>query len=119
MLAGEPNPSRPIFGAVCDRIAFGIDDETPDGVQPPFYSMGGTTMIVCDRSYIARWWNGVMGVSAISGHTAPCDEEVIVDGETAEKMILNHLAERGYDISSVEKLRIRGGRGLTKKSGKR
>lgn len=119
LLAGDPDPSRPIFGAACDRAAFGLDDGTPDGVQPPFYSMGVTTLIVCDRSYVARWGKGTMTVSTIKGHTEPCHDEVLVDGETAERMILNHLAERGYDISSVEKLKIREVRRRPKASSRR
>lgn len=107
LLAGPPDRMRPIFGVVNDPIAFGLGDVPPQGIKPPFYSMGVTTMILCNRVYMAYWFSGRLLYSRINGHTDPCEPDQFPRPREAENMILEHLRERGYDVEEVEVLEKR------------
>ena len=76
---------------------FEIDAEkTP----PPFYSLGMVRVIVCHKSFRLSLRNRVMHVSSIEDHTSPCPEAELPDPAEVERLILSHLAQNGYDVSS-------------------
>ena len=87
---------RPGATVKCGRL-FEIDAaKTP----PPFYSLGMVRAIICHKSFRLSLRNRVMEVSSIEGHTVPCPETELPDPAEVEQLILSHLAQVGYDVSS-------------------
>ena len=67
---------------------------------PPFYSLGMVRAIICHKSFRLSLRNRVMEVSSIEGHTVPCPETELPDPAEVEQLILSHLAQVSYDVSS-------------------
>lgn len=66
---------------------------------PPFYSIGEVALISCNIAYRLKLSPARWIVTPISDSTLTC--EPIGDAE-AYRRILDHLRERGYDLSSLE-----------------
>jgi hypothetical protein len=105
LLAAGADPLRPVFSA--ERTS------TPavrqgnrwlldlSALRPPFYSMGKTTMIVCDRAYTIDWEASEMHSERVASHTAACGDSLLPTPENARQQIFQHLEACGYDLSAV------------------
>jgi arylsulfatase A-like enzyme len=103
LLASEPDRLRPI-------ISIGAKEETElrDGwfemrdSRPPFYSLRYVNIAVCQRSFSLDLRTNAMTVSELSGHSAPCAESELPEPAEARRLIVEHLRENGYDVSSLD-----------------
>ena len=105
LLAGEADPLRPVFSAERTSTPAVRRDNRwlldLSALRPPFYSMGKTTMIVCDRAYTIDWETNEMHVQHIDSHTAACGDSLVPTPEDARQRILQHLGACGYDLSAL------------------
>jgi arylsulfatase A-like enzyme len=96
---------RPVFSTKCKTREIqreaGRARVAEPAMTPPFYSIGRVTMIVCNRSYTLDVVAMQMEVEEVAGHTAPCEPAELPSVEDAQAAIRQHLAERGYDVSSI------------------
>jgi hypothetical protein len=105
LLAGEPDPTRPIFstgvtpGTVDDNGYWTIDAER---IEPPFYQFGYLRAIVCQKWYRINLRSFEWEQGEVVGHSAPCDEEVLPDAQSAQSAILKRLKRDGFEISSLQ-----------------
>jgi hypothetical protein len=104
LLRGEPDPLRPVFGSEYDDTAL-VDDNgrlviDATRIEPPFYTMRRATMVVCDRLFRVDLPSRDLQFGEVEGHTQPCAESDVPSARQAFVMILNHLSENGYDVSS-------------------
>lgn len=70
LISRPPPLMRPIFGAGYNRTVFRDRRRRSINLRPPLYSMGLTTMVVCDRIYVAHWADGWLLPRNIVGHTS-------------------------------------------------
>jgi hypothetical protein len=96
---------RPIFTMERKRNAIVA---TPKGrlldklkIGPPFYSIGSVGVIICQKMFLLNLEDGVLAVSDIKGHTSPCRDSDIPSPQQAGRLIIDHLADNGYDTSSI------------------
>lgn len=73
--------------------------------DPPFYSMGGIAVVVCNRWYQLKLEDGGLFVRDVEGHTRPCTEQELPTPQAALQFMLSHLEKKGYDVSSVPVVR--------------
>ena len=104
LIAGGPPADRAIFtvdrvhGAeVGDMARLRLDRRS---IGPPFYSIGSVGLFHCDGFYDLRLGEGVLEVSRVKGHTAPCLGGGL-DPQRAARLIIDRLADDGYDVSSI------------------
>jgi hypothetical protein len=71
-------------------------------IGPPFYTLGSIGVYYCDRLYnLMLDGEGTLEILRIDGHTAPCGEEELPDPGLVTKLLVDHLAENGYDTSAI------------------
>jgi len=105
LLAGEPDPLRPIFSVGVSLVKPGehwtlVQDE--ERIGPPFYQFGYLQTVVCQNWYAINlidyeWEQGV-----VAGHTAPCDAEALPDLKTVQSWMIGKLANDSFDISALQ-----------------
>ncbi len=71
-------------------------------IEPPFYSLGTVYVTFCQRQYALNLDKGALTLYDIAGHTAPRPEADLPDPQDVGRMIIDHLAGNGYDVSSLE-----------------
>ncbi|MDD3642175.1 MAG: sulfatase-like hydrolase/transferase [Candidatus Krumholzibacteria bacterium] len=105
LLSGKIDPMRPIFtvqhnvkgqGRIKGQLR--LEHAQP---KPPFYSMGTLGVLLCDRLYRLRLDESLLIVSQIRGHTLPCADREMLDQASAERLLIEHLEENGYDTRSI------------------
>jgi arylsulfatase A-like enzyme len=74
-------------------------------ISPPFYTLGSVGVFYCNRLFNLILEKNALEISTIEGHTSPCKEEDLPAPEMIRKLIIDHLEEHGYDISSLEQSR--------------
>jgi hypothetical protein len=94
-----------IFSAAVDsnlieiaREGFWIVDV--DREAPPFYQVGYVGLIACNRWFELYVQNPAMLYGEVNGHTAPCKADSLPSPEEAEQILLDHLSQNDFDISS-------------------
>ncbi len=108
LLAGEPEPGRYIFttarryGDVLDKTA-GKWKMDAQKAGPPFYSLGTVGIIFRDKLFNLVMKADRIGISTIEGHTFPATPEEMPAPESIGQSLVDHLAESGYDISSLKR----------------
>jgi len=107
LIQGEPSIERPIFAAF---VAYQLLIQNEDfwkidqnKLTPPFYQLGQVSLIICNRWYKLDLVNSKLFYGDVQGHTAPCAAGNLPDPEQAISIILDHLAENGYDVSAFPK----------------
>ena len=100
LLAGNPPAKRPIFwAAVNSRL---VDEQKwlldVSRMIPPFYSLGTIGLRVEDRSYLLNLESGHTSTESIPGHTCPAADGEELSAAEARQVLLEHLAERGYEF---------------------
>ena len=102
LISGELDAWRPIFGgrmlySAQSRVE-GLFQLDPSKMFAPFCSLGTLSMILCEHWYQLELHNKLLRVGRVVGHTSPCT--AIPSTERAQEMLSEHLASRGYDLSS-------------------
>lgn len=72
--------------------------------KPPFYQVGYVGLIVCDQWFELYLQNPEMLYGKVKGHTQPCSPDILLTAEEAEDILLDHLMQNGFDISSFPSL---------------
>lgn len=105
LIAGEPRPERPIITAghrwgasIAMKEGWTLDDLK---VGPPFYSLGSIGAVVCQRMYDLNLEKAELAVSDVEGHTAPCAESELPPAHAVARLLVEHLAQCGYDTASI------------------
>jgi hypothetical protein len=75
-------------------------DESKTG--PPFHSLGSVSAIFRQRSFELNLGSGTLEISDIESHTSPSPEDEIPDPSTIGRLIVDHLRECDYDVSSLK-----------------
>ncbi|MBN1165172.1 MAG: sulfatase-like hydrolase/transferase [Candidatus Krumholzibacteriota bacterium] len=106
LISSPPDSTRHIF--TVDR-KHGIEVRTSKGlvldgnkIGPPFYSLGSVGVFYRHKFFNLKLNKSMLIVSDIKGHTWPCTEDEIPDARQVERLLLDHLAANGYDISSLK-----------------
>ena len=71
-----------------------------DRQKPPFYQVGYVGLIACDRWFELYLQNPGMLYGDVKGHTQSCKPDSLPTAEEAEAILLDHLLQNGFDISS-------------------
>ena len=75
-----------------------------DQVSPPFYQFGGMSLIYCDTWYRLNLSDSSWESDSVEGSSSACSAEEEITEEQAYHLILEHLRENGFDVSSLETL---------------
>ncbi|MBN2368986.1 MAG: sulfatase-like hydrolase/transferase [Vicinamibacteria bacterium] len=103
LLASAPERLRPIFSIETQEEAELLDGwYEMRNSRPPFYSLRYVNVAICQRTFSLDLQMNVIAVSDLSGHSAPCDESDLPQPAEAKRMIVAHLRENGYDVSSLD-----------------
>ena len=105
LLAGEPPAARPIFFAAVDSRLLDTDKWLLDESRrrPPFFSLGEMGMRVGAHSYGLDLTTGVLERAPVPGHVGGGTNEVTLSAAEARRVLLAHLADRGYAIPDALK----------------
>jgi hypothetical protein len=93
---------RPIFSVYAGELGPTSKWRKLAASDPPFYSLGGVNVIVAQRFYTLHLENSETAIRDIEGHTAPIKEEDLPSVADITRLIINHLEDRGYDVSSLK-----------------
>jgi arylsulfatase A-like enzyme len=107
LLEDASDAARPVFST-----GFRVDAlrrVVPDGpfevdakaAGPPFFSMGRVGMIVGQRVYSLDLVHPGLTVHDLSDHTSPLLESDLPTAESAGKILVDHLRERGWDVTGL------------------
>jgi len=105
LLGTPPDSARPVFsasrppGTAFARGPFWQLDQ--DQLEPPFYSLGVLTMIICNRWFRFNLKTAALTAGVVPGHTQPCDEEPLPEAEEARAIMIAHLQDKGFDTSTL------------------
>ena len=67
--------------------------------SPPFYQVGYAGVVACDQWYELYVQNPALLYGMVKGHTGSC-RPALSTPEQAKQILLDHLLQHGYDISS-------------------
>lgn len=90
-----------------DRFIFTVDPKhctlqtSKSKLGPPFYSLVTIGAFFHHKYYELNVRENTLTVSEIQGHTSPCSEDECPDPEQVGRLLIEHLAENGYDTSSI------------------
>lgn len=95
---------RPIFqtrpSKVFDEIKNGT--KSANDISPPFYSLGGLSIILCDKFFSLDLEEDTWQLGEINGHTKPCQENGLFEKFDYMSLARDHLLERGYELQSMQ-----------------
>jgi hypothetical protein len=80
-----------------DRTTWVVDESK---ISPPFYQLGKINMIVCDRWYSLNLRKPGLTYGHVEGSTISCKLDELPSPEEATNMLLKHLSDHGYDVST-------------------
>ena len=100
LLAGEPPATRPIFfAAINSRLVntrkWRIDESRQ---QPPFFSLGVVGMRIGPFHHELDLTTGVLKQKPLTHYVGRMAEAELPSTVEARRMLLEHLAQRGYEI---------------------
>jgi hypothetical protein len=106
LLHGDPPGARPIISAG----VVGVDCEGPDWwcvadpnlVRPPFYQFGYFQVVVCRTMYTLELNTERWSEQPVIGSTAACEPDELPTSSQVRQLILEHLRQNGFDVSSLE-----------------
>lgn len=67
----------------------------------PTFTLGSLALIRCQQYYELNLRKNEMRQKEVSSHTAPCLKNKLLSEKQAKSLMLKHLAERGYDVSTL------------------
>lgn len=107
VLSTNLDPYRPIFS-----FSLALDQLLPDPlwisldmqkVNPPFYQFGVESMVVCNQYYELNLVNLTWSENTVPGYATPCDSGSLPSPEEARMIMVDHLKEKGFDVTSIVK----------------
>jgi len=69
------------------------------GNEEPGNPIYEADVVVCNRFYSMHFPTRHVGQRPIEGHTDPCSDSDLPDGEEIRQFVLDHLVSRGFDLS--------------------
>jgi hypothetical protein len=109
LLEGEPEAGRFIF--TVDRKMGNTRIKNSNGnwlmdprlTGPPFYSLGTLGAYYRQMMYKLDLKESRLDISELPGHTFPEDPDELPSPEVIEQLLIDHLVECGYDVSSIKR----------------
>lgn len=103
LISDSLDPLHPVMSAVAAGGETGFDGAhlLPKAHFPPFYGLGGMTLIVCQKQFVFDFQKNSIEANTMNDHTAPCPVEDLPDKKRAGAIIASHLSEVGYDTKSL------------------
>jgi hypothetical protein len=106
LLHGDPPAARPIISSG----VVGVDCEPPDWwcvadpnlVRPPFYQFGYVQVVVCRTMYTLELNTDRWSEEPVIGSTAACGPDELPTRAQVRQLILEHLRQNGFDVSSLQ-----------------
>ncbi|MBN1614012.1 MAG: sulfatase-like hydrolase/transferase [Deltaproteobacteria bacterium] len=107
LLSGAPDPTRPIFSvSVKESEAIGNGRYAKPASFAPIEGLGTISVIICQRYFSMNFgteqWSNRFFWCNVKEHTNPCDETDIPPREALRELLVEHLREKGFDLSKVE-----------------
>jgi len=98
-------PDRTIFSATVgdelkvteDRTTWVVDESK---ISPPFYQLGKINLVVCNKWFSLNLREPALLYGDVEGSTISCNPEDVSSPEQASHLLLQHLDDENYDISS-------------------
>jgi hypothetical protein len=69
--------------------------------DPPFYELGYVGLVTCDQWFALYLQPPGLFYGNVKDHTYVCDPGARLTPQQAERILLDHLSQNGYDISSL------------------
>jgi len=106
LISGELK-QRPIFGVSSQGQEPDQDGEFVvnwEKISAPFYQFGELTLVDCQTWFRLDltdldWESGI-----VAGSTAACPPDSVITDEVAFQLMVEHLAENGFDVASLDSL---------------
>ncbi len=104
LLAGEPDPLRPIFSTgifrnTLDEQGYYVVDESRS--EAPFYQFGFLQAIICQNWYRMGLKDYTWEQGEVSGHSAACPAAELPDAQAVQMTIIERLAGDGFDVADL------------------
>ena len=103
LLQGEPGDDRLIFsmGAAYLKDSAGLFSLDAEKIKPPFYQFGYLNIINCQNWYRYELVENIWESGLVKGHTSLCSADKLLTPGQIRDALLDHLASKGFDISSL------------------
>jgi hypothetical protein len=69
--------------------------------KPPFFQLGFTGLVACDHWFELYVQPPRILYGEVQGHVGTCDPGLELTPEKARQLLVNHLLQNGYDISTL------------------
>lgn len=69
--------------------------------RAPFYNLHTLAAAICHKKYELILGTNSLSSAAIEGYGAPCDERQMPSQDDVKKLLVAHLAARGYEVASL------------------
>ena len=107
LLSGDMDPLRPIIAVSAkDMKKVGKGRWAKPASLSPIEGLGAVSVIFCHRYFLINFcterFPNRFSSCIIKGHTAPCDEKYIPSKSQMRKFLVDHLREKGFDLSLVD-----------------
>lgn len=110
LLSDPVEAAEPIFSV--GRIAAPVAREDKvveieeEFIQPPFFTLRFLRATICDRMYELDLKKTTVKEKPIPGHTLPCKPDLYPSRTKAADLLISHLSNQGYDVSSLQDLAL-------------
>ena len=103
LLKEQISPTRPILGTgTGPGKQVGQFFEIPN-VEAPLYTLKKLYMIQCQQYWLLNLRTGRLDSKEVKGHTNPCNEDDMFNALEVKQYMIDHLIERNYPASALEK----------------
>ncbi len=69
--------------------------------EPPFYQFGNISVIYCNKYFRLDLINKQWFTEEIEGYVSPCIEETLPSSEVVFELMVDHLANRGFNVENI------------------
>ncbi len=110
LLRGEPPPCRRILSAIHDSEVLIKDGNWWYSVpRPPFYTLGALALLAGDRYFVLDLGGGRLATIRLRRSPGAPGSSCAMAPEAARRLLVGHLASRGYDVSTLRSTGRNGG----------
>ncbi len=105
LISEDLKPPQYIFSASVDSNLIEVSKNGVWQVQwenssPPFYQVGYVGLVACNEWYELYVQNPSLSYGEIKGYPEPCALSALPTPEQAKQILLDHLFQNGFDVSS-------------------
>lgn len=105
LIAAERDEPSYIFSTSVDSSQIEISKDglwvvDADRRDPPFYQMGYVGLVACDQWFELYLQTPSMVYGRVKDHSQPCAATRLLAPEQAERILLDHLEQNGFDTST-------------------